>query len=102
MRVQLARQRSIGLRIRAARSCACDWTRRDQAVAHAHEPFGRRTDDRDAIQHSEAAERSWIGLAQAAIDLMRLDPMAQRRLPAARKIRLIDVARTDVFQSSLD
>jgi hypothetical protein len=55
MRVQLARQRSIGLRIRAARSCACDRTRRDQAVAHAHEPFGRRTDDRDAIQHSEAS-----------------------------------------------
>ena len=43
-----------------------------------------------------------IGLAQPAIDLVRLHARPQRRAPAAGKIRLIDVARADVFERALD
>ena len=86
MRMQLAREREIGSRIRAARSCACDRTRRDRAVAYAHEALGRRADDGDAVQQRDAAERSGIGLAQPAIDMRA----AARPAAASRASRATD------------
>ena len=90
-------------RIRAARPRARDRPRRRRC---RRATLTRRSGDEliTAMPSSCATPLNGPGFVsrKPAIDMVRLHAVPQRRPPAARKIRLIDVARADVLERPLD
>ena len=91
---QLVLERLVLVRGRAARARAGDRPDGHRAVAHAHQDFRARADDREIAEVEEEQERRGIDAAQRAVE--REGRQRERRLEALRQHDLENVAGRDV------
>ena len=102
MRDELGGFTFVPLARRVSRTRARDRARRDVATLYPQETLGRRGEDRHVAKLHAGRERRWIRAPQRRVDAGGRRSRAQADPPGTREIRLIHVARRDVFLNPPD